>query len=95
MVKEVLRETGFDCKLVDYIHAGGKETVNAPRMQAMLSHLVALSHWNKQIHNVSSTALGKLKLLEREARTVMEKMEQVGAQLAEVERVKVMERPNF
>jgi hypothetical protein len=69
---------------VDYIHAGGKEQVNVTRMQAMLSHLLALSNWNKQIQNGSSTALGKLKLLEREARGVMEKMEQVGAQLAEV-----------
>lgn len=80
---------------MDYIHAGGKEAVNAPRIQVMLSHLLSLSQWNKQIQNSNSISLGKLKMLEREARTVQEKMEQVGAHLAEVERVKVMERPNF
>lgn len=54
-----------------------------------------LWNWNKHIQNTHNAALGKLKLLQKDNRTLTEKLAEVTAELAEVERVKVMERPAF
>lgn len=81
VVREVFRATGFEFRLTDYIHGErqgkDREGTNLPRIQAILSHLYALWNWNKHIQTSNNSALGKLKLLQKDNRILAEKLTEI------------------
>lgn len=65
VARRIFAETKFDLRVTDFMHPdkpGGGATY-APRLQAILSHLMGVFNWNRQVQATRSAGLGKLKLL--------------------------------
>jgi hypothetical protein len=90
-VREVLRATGFDFKLTDYIH----KTLPAGREMVILSHAYSVWSWGRSIESINDVSLGRLKSLQKEERLLGERLKEVNLELLEVERTKEMEKPYF
>jgi hypothetical protein len=67
VARRIFAETKFDLRVTDFMHPDkpGGSVSYAPRLQAILSHLMGVFNWNRQVQANRSAGLGKLKLLER------------------------------
>jgi hypothetical protein len=74
VAREVFRATKFDLRLWDIMHpvSTASQSIQNSREMAILSHLYALWNWNRQIQISNEVALGRLKLLQREQRSLTE-----------------------
>ena len=93
VAKSVFKITNFNLEIRDFFILPQPLSGYQNRRMTVLSHLYAVCNWMKEIHAANELAMGRMARMQNDQKRQLEEDVKIEADLALLERTKVMEKP--